>query len=174
MAVSYSWLLEDPPAPDVSTPSSTTSSSFGGSLTASQTLSAGLRGVIRPFTRDGVNDVATASGAALLRAEIGQVLATVCSSGVTQGELPWRPDFGSLLYLIRHRKADFVTKEMARAYVVDALAKWLPQIRITDVEIEPVDSTLSGLSTLLIRVRYEIQAVGTGRIVGSDTTAVVA
>jgi uncharacterized protein len=85
-------------------------------------------GLLRPFRRDQKADFAAAGGGALIRSAVGQILGTVGSSDFTQGELPWRTEFGSLLHLLRHQKNDRVLQELARVYVVDALKRWEPRV----------------------------------------------
>ena len=104
------------------------------SLDQSATFKAFLGyGPIRPFRRDGRGDIAHAGGVELVRSCVGQVLGTRASSEVVQGELPWRPEFGSLLYLLRHRKNTNSLGELARAWAQDALAHWEPRVRVVSV-----------------------------------------
>ena len=70
--------------------------------------------LLRPFRRDLRSDLAAAGGADVIKSAVGQVLGTVGASDFTQGELPWRTDFGSLLHLLRHQKNDRVLQELAR------------------------------------------------------------
>ena len=81
-----------------------------------------------PFQRDRQRDFARASGEALLRAKVAQVL-------LTAGELPWRPEFGAGLDRLRHRRNDAVLQELARVAVVDALARWLPSVAVDEVRV---------------------------------------
>ena len=89
-------------------------------------------GLLRPFARDKKNDFANDSGLALVKACIGQILGTRGSddSGQHQGELEWRPAFGSKLYLLQHRKGPHL-EELAAYYVAEALQRWEP--RVTNV-----------------------------------------
>lgn len=92
------------------------------------------RGVVRPFARDQKGDVATASGAALVRANVAQVLGTRCDSpSGAQGELPFNTSFGSLLYMMRHVRNSDAFAPMVQHYVVDALARWEPRVRVRSV-----------------------------------------
>lgn len=111
-------------------------------------------GLIRPFQRDGRADFAAATGEQLIRSAIGQILGTIGASDATPGELPWRTEFGSLLYRLRHQKNDAVLQELARVYVVDAVKRWEPHIVITAVQIqrEPLD----GENVLAIRLQYDV------------------
>lgn len=92
-------------------------------------------GLLRPFRRDQRADFAEAGGGALIRSAVGQILGTVGSSDFTQGELPSRTEFGSLLHLLSHQKNDRVLQELARVYVVDALKRWEPRVVVTSVQI---------------------------------------
>lgn len=100
------------------------------------------RGLVAPLRRDLKNDFATASGAALVRACVLQILGTWCSSEPTAGELPWRPEFGSQLFLLRHRNNNVALAEVARAYVAEAIARWEPRVTVTEVAIRAVDREL--------------------------------
>ena len=111
---------------------------------------------MRPFRRDQKADFAAAGGEALIKSAVGQVLGTVGASDFTQGELPFRTEFGSLLHLLRHQKNDRVLQELARVYVVDALKRWEPRVRITSVEV--TREQLDGENVLAIRVRYDVIA----------------
>lgn len=113
-------------------------------------------GPVRPWRRDRKLDWATAKGAKLVASAVGQVLGTRCASDFTEGELPWRDEFGSLLHLLRHRNNDATTRELARVYVADALARWEPRIRVTGVDIVAEDVPGLGEVALAIRVRYDI------------------
>jgi len=114
-------------------------------------------GAIRPFRRDQKSDFATAGGEALIRSAVGQVLGTMCSSDFTQGELPFRSEFGSLLYLLRHQRNDNVLQELARVYVVDALKRWEPRVVVTGVQVTREQQ--DGENVLAIRIRYDVIAI---------------
>ncbi len=92
-------------------------------------------GIKRPFVRDGRGDWAHASDISLVRSNVGQVMGTMASSAQTEGEIPWRPEFGSLIEIVRFRNLDETTAELARTYVVDALRNWLFRVRVTDSSV---------------------------------------
>jgi phage baseplate assembly protein W len=108
---------------------------------------------IAPFRRDKKRDFASAGGEELVRSAVMQVLGTVGASEFTQGELPWRTEFGSLLHILRHKKNDVVLRELARVYVRDALRRWEPRIVVTGMDIQHLDPDGNQLS---IRLRYQI------------------
>lgn len=103
------------------------------------------RGITRPFRRDQKNDFASASGADLVYACGEQVLGTRATSPLGSGELPWRPEFGSKLHLIRHRNINPTTKELARAWASEALQRWEPRLRVQDISFEALPSKPTAL-----------------------------
>jgi phage baseplate assembly protein W len=92
-------------------------------------------GLLTPFQRDQRGDFANGGTEALVRSSVGQILGMLCSSGEHTGELPWRPELGSLLDLLRHAPLDVVTSEIARVYVADALERWEPRVVLTNAAI---------------------------------------
>lgn len=110
-------------------------------------------GLLRPFRRDRKTDFAAAGGEALVRSCVGQILGTLCSdpTGLHQGELPWRPEFGSLLYFLRFKKGPML-QELGRVYVAQALARWEPRVQLSASQISFDDST----RILTISVRYNV------------------
>lgn len=114
-------------------------------------------GLLRPFVRDEKKDFANASGAALVKSAVGQILGTRCTSPTNIGELPWRPEFGSLLPTLRHANNDDRIRQIAQTFVVDALRRWEPRIRVTGFSINQRSSQpLGPVDTLEIRVEYSI------------------
>ena len=116
-------------------------------------------GLLRPFQRDGRADFSAARGEALIRSAVGQILGTIGASEITPGEIPWRTDFGSLLYRLRNQKNDAVLQELARVYVVEALKRWEPRIIVTDVAVGRLRQ--DGENVLAIRVRYDVISTNT-------------
>lgn len=111
------------------------------------------QGILRPFRRDQKQDFANDTDLANVRACVGQVLGTQCSVPGTdiQGELPWMPEFGSMLYRLRHKKGHML-QELARVYIVDALQRWEPRVSITSSSVE-MDLEQR---TLTIRIMYDV------------------
>lgn len=116
-------------------------------------------GLLRPFQRDGRADFSAAGGEALIRSAVGQILGTIGASEITPGEIPWRTDFGSLLYRLKNQKNDTVLQELARVYVVEALKRWEPRIIVTDVAVGRLRQ--DGENVLAIRVRYNVISTNT-------------
>ena len=112
------------------------------------------RGVLRPLTRNSEGDFANSNDIALVRSEIGQTLGTLASSAVSPGELPWRPEFGSLLYQLRHGNLDDTLVELARSYVAEAIQTWNSRVRIRKLNIVPDLEQ----RTLTIVMSYDILA----------------
>lgn len=132
------------------------------------------RGIDTPFRR-GSSDFAVSEGVAHVRSMISNVLGTRSDSEFTQGELPWRTDFGTLLHHLRHRNNNLVTSELARVYVAEALARWVPQVIFRDVEIATGDGPNGEETILHIRVLYDIVRINRqgNQVVLPDVTQVV-
>ena len=113
-------------------------------------------GLLRPFRRDLKADFAADGGERLIRSAVGQILGTMAGGDVTEGELPWRTEFGSLLHLLRHQRNDAILQELARVYVVDALKRWEPRVVVTAVRI--TREREAGDNVLAIRLRYNVIA----------------
>ena len=109
----------------------------------------GARNLLIPFRRDRKRDLATGEAEALLVSKVRQVLLTEGATARSSGELPWRTNFGAGLGLARHRSNDAVLHELARVHVREALARWLPRVRLTAFTAEP-----SG-SLLILRIAVE-------------------
>ena len=91
-------------------------------------------GILTPFRR-GAADFVAGGGEEIIRSMVGQVLGTRAGSDFTEGELPWRGDFGSLLHLLKHQNNTQVLEELGRIRVAEALSRWIPQIRLKEVVI---------------------------------------
>lgn len=160
MGSSASWPLTSTSTSTGATPSSGSSGYTG----VPQRLLG--RALVRPLRRDGISDFASASGLARIQAALGQILGTRSSSAREQGEVPWRPDFGSRLHLIQHRNLTPVTEEIARQYILEAVEKWLPMVRI-----QSVVASKEG-EVLVLAVSYAVVSKGTGQQVGDGVVRV--
>ncbi len=110
--------------------------------------------ILSPFRRDRTTDFAAAGGEQLVRSAVQQILATIGASDFTQGEIPWRTEFGSLLYLLKNQKNDIALQELAKVYVRDALSRWEPRVVVTDLKIDRLDD--SNGNKLAIKLRYNV------------------
>lgn len=121
---------------------------------ATPALSLG-HGLLWPLRRDRKNDFANDGGLALIRSCVALVLGTRAASddGTIQGELPWRPEFGSKLYLLKHKRGRSLAA-FAGVYVRDALQRWEPRVVVTAVDAEFSEQD----RTLTIFVRYNVLA----------------
>ena len=129
------------------------------------------RGILRPLRRDQKLDFANATGARLVAASVGQILGTQCDSEHAAGELPWRTEFGSKLYLLRQRLNSNALVEQARRFVADAIKRWEPRVRITETHITRGSAPTGGtLNMLVIRVKYNFvdQNSGTNAVLARD------
>jgi phage baseplate assembly protein W len=109
-------------------------------------------GLIIPFERDGKNDFANASGRANIESALQLILGTKGSSGFTQGELPWRPEFGSVIHHLKLQPNNPGLREQAHHFVVEAVQRWDRRIEITNVDYNKNDST----NEFFIVVTYDI------------------
>lgn len=112
-------------------------------------------GLTTPFQR-GPADFAAATDVAQVQSMVSQVLGCAASSATTHGELPWRPEFGSLTHHLRHRPNNATTAELARVHVADALAIWLPQVRLKRVDFRREDGPDGEPSVMAVRPVYDI------------------
>ena len=85
---------------------------------------------------------------ALLGSEVRQALMTEGDTPRTSGELLWRTAFGAGLALLRHQRNDATLKELARVYVRQALARWVPGAKLLGLEVVQAGAEL----TLRVRV----------------------
>lgn len=146
MATQFTWpLLADP------TPTGGGSGSSSAASSSSPIDGILGFGLTRPFQRDQKNDFASSGGVALAKSAVGQVLGTRAQGGKSQGELRWRQEFGSKLYLLRNRKGP-AQDQLARAYVQEALQRWAPQVNVTAVATD-FDRTTRALT---IHVKFDV------------------
>jgi len=113
-----------------------------------------LRGLLAPFRRDKKRDFASGSGPDLLRAKVLQALLTEGAGPRSSGELPWRTSFGAGLHLLRHQRNDEVLAALARVYVRDALARWVPSAQLVALEVSRNEASL------LLRLRVRERQTG--------------
>ena len=85
-------------------------------------------GLLIPFRRDNKADFAYGSAAELAQAKIIQI------AGTRPSEMPWS-DLGAALDDLRHMDSP-VSRQLARVRLTDALARWAPDIRVLDLQIE--------------------------------------
>lgn len=142
-------------------------------LTGNQSIDAQLGfGLLSPFRRDEKNDFAKAGGVDLVRACVAEVLGVRASSPDNpelNGELPWNPEFGSLLYTLRHKANSPILQELAHFYVSDALKRWEPRVRLKFVAMTRESTPGLGENKLVLRIKYDFTASAAGNdVVFSD------
>ena len=123
-----------------------------------------LRGVIAPFQRDEKNDFANEVGVELIRSNVRQVIGTVGASDTSPGEIRWLTEFGSQVYTLRHSNMNEVLDELARVFVVEALRRWEPRVRVTDTKIEKLREARRARITVLFDI-VDLQAPATTIVV---------
>jgi phage baseplate assembly protein W len=117
-------------------------------------------GLLVPFRRAEL-DFASDSGDALVRSGITQVLLTRADDGRAGGELPWRPEFGSLLHRLQYMAIDDSFAGLIRSRVIGAVSAWEPRAEIHDVEVHRRENGRGELEAF-IRVSYSIVQTSTG------------
>jgi phage baseplate assembly protein W len=119
-----------------------------------QNITSTVRGILFPFRRD-ASDIANSNDIErLTNARIKYILCTKTGPNPGQGDLPWRSNFGSRLWLLRHDADPVVLNEVARSYVIDALRRWEPNI-----QVESVTVTNANDGVLEIAMTYSIRGV---------------
>jgi len=164
------WPLSTPASPSIPAVGPTTPSA--PAIRPFSALDHYGRGLIHPFRRDGRGDFANQSGPDLVRSSVSQILGTFAASEASEGEVPWRPDFGSLLYMLRHQQNNQALVELARVYVVDAISRWEPRVRITGVSARKFENN-SRDDSLEILVRYNFLDQNTGKVIYEDLESVI-
>ncbi len=114
-------------------------------------------GLVAPLMRDQRGDFVAAGEAALVASCVAEVLGTACSGQGHIGELPWRPEFGSLLYTLRHQNNDSVLEALARVHVIEALRRWEPRALVTHVKVSREESSPgSGPTVLRVKTYFDV------------------
>jgi hypothetical protein len=162
MPSSYTWPLASPPSPTPVAEEAVVSLAATGGRP--------LRGLLTPFRR-GANDFTSGEGQQLMSSKIREVLGTRCSGPTTQGELPWRTDFGSLIEHARWRNNDAVLEPLLDRWARDAIARWLPSIRITGSKIRREKDPNGHETIAVLIVGWEALSRG-GQVLGKGSTSV--
>lgn len=161
----YSWPLSSPPSA-----SPVPEESPGAAALLSGPTGRPRRGIVLPFRR-GANDFETGEGAALISSALRFILGTRCSSATTEGELPWRTDFGSLVQHARHKNNDAVLEALLNRWTVDAVTRWMPNVRVTRTELARKKDAAGNETILSLTVFWEATARG-GNVLGAGSTSV--
>lgn len=113
-------------------------------------------GIVQPFRRDAKNDFASTTGIGLIKQRIIQIIMTV--GGPRRGELPWRQDFGSVIPTLKHKSNNAAIEDMVRVYVVDAITKYEPMVRVRAVEVKRFspDANVANRTGLSVRVLFDV------------------
>lgn len=161
-------IMPDPLTPDITSAGSSTADT-GRSIETGSSVGSGVtgRGILLPFRRDKKADFANGEGIALTRSAVRLVLSTICASDVSQGELPWRTELGSLVHLLRMRNNSPALAELAANRVAGALKTWVPAVRVRSVRV-----TRDG-DKCWLGIRYDIaDPIGTKVLVSGLETSV--
>jgi len=120
------------------------------------------KGLITPFLRAS-NDIQNSDSIDVIQSNISQILGTRKNDEVKAGELPWRDDFGSLLYELRHVQNDVIAQELAKVHVIDAISRWEPRVRIKRVFLDRVKDKENNETILEIKILYDIVSTNPNR-----------
>ena len=72
------------------------------------------------------------------------------------GSLPGKPDFGSRISELVFSQMDYITENMLKRLIVEALSKWETRIIIVNVELESVQEFNRILATITYRLKDDI------------------
>lgn len=112
--------------PDAATPIATKASPQApAAVTPRPTVKRALK---RPFRQDGKGGFARISGDTLLEEKLGTLLG--------MNGLPWDPARTANLDSLRHMADTSAFRPFARAYVSDAVRRYLPALTLLDVRVE--------------------------------------
>jgi len=120
------------------------------------------KGITHPFRRLG-GDFENAEEEANVISAVKLILGTRAAvPGVgSQGELPWRTDFGSKMHLLKHSPNNEAQSHLARQYAIEALTKWEPRIIIKEVTARSVDTDAGKRRAILVRVLFNFVSTNT-------------
>ena len=126
------------------------------------------QGLVIPFRR-GSRDFVSDKEVELVKSGVSQTLGTRAAHGQFLGDLPWRPDYGCKLWILRHRLNNATLRDQAIAFVLEAL-RFEPRVRVTEVAVETGEP-----NELRVRVRYQIisENVADNRVVVPEFEEVV-
>lgn len=116
-------------------------------------------GISAPMRRGDGSDFASSSAEDSVYESIAHIL------GTPVGTYPWNMEFGNRLRELKHKNNTFVLREMARVFVVEAIATWERRARLLSVTVEPAQINPGRFDTLYIRVTYDIISLDTGDII---------
>lgn len=86
----------------------------------------------------------------VLASKVRQALWAEGATPRSSGELPRWTLFGSRLHLLRHLRNDAALSDLARVYVRDCLARWVPEVELVEVVTIREDAMLK------VRVRFDV------------------
>ena len=128
-------------------------------------------GVLSPFRREG-KDFVNGGDAALVQSCIENILGTQSAmpNGLSAGELPWQHTFGSRLGMLRHRNLGPTTDALAQFYVEEALRRWEPRVRVTEVVVK--NDATTNMRSIDVQYRLITANVPSNRVVVDQTATV--
>lgn len=110
-------------------------------------------GLVVPFRRDGKDDFVNSVGIDMIQSSLTIILGTLCAGPTNDGEVPYNQQLGTLMSLLRHRNVqDSTTKVLATHYVLDAITRNEPRIKVKSMEFEPKPDT----KRIILRLKYDV------------------
>lgn len=122
------------------------------------TISITGNGLLFPPARDGRGDWITGDGIEAINSSIKQIVGVRGAGADTQGELPWRTEFGSQVHRLLYADNTAAIEGIAQIFVVDALRRYEPRIDLREVSIERFEVAGLGRVGLRAHVAYTIRA----------------
>ena len=89
----------------------------------------------------------TVTDAAAINNSIKNILLT------PRGSMPGKPTFGSRIHEVLFSNIDYITKDIMKNFIQEALSKWEPRIIVLDVIIEDVPEYNKLIATINYRYR---------------------
>ena len=88
------------------------------------------RGLITPLRRLGPADFSSGAGILLVRSCIRQIIST------RRGELPWKPQFGTLVDRMRHKINNEALETAVASDLMEAITAWEPRVNQVSIAVK--------------------------------------
>ena len=111
------------------------------------------RGASFPFRFGGSGGVASSDAGPPGHAKIEESIRHILST--RPGERFFLPEFGSRLHELAFQQNGAVLRALARKYVVDAVKRWEPRVKVVEVGFSE-DPAEADRNRFVIRIAYEV------------------
>ena len=102
------------------------------------------------YALPGALDFKAGTNSVLIASKVKQVLSTQAFGTGSQGELPWRPEFGASISTLRFASLKDSLPAVVSTYVKEALERWVPEVTLRNVGVK----SDAKLGILTVRVIY--------------------